>query len=54
VKVRIIYYAEFKSALWEFVDDVEFYLHCKADALQVYSALNLEQIDLDGRKEAQL
>lgn len=39
-------YAEFKSALMGFVDDVEFYLDRKANVIQVRSASRLGQSDL--------
>lgn len=39
-------YAEFKSALLGFVDDVEFYLDRNANAIQVRSASRLGQSDL--------
>lgn len=39
-------YAEFKSALMGFVDDVEFYLDPKANVIQVRSASRLGQSDL--------
>ncbi len=39
-------YAEFKSALMGFVDDVEFYLDRKAKVIQVRSASRLGQSDL--------
>jgi uncharacterized protein (DUF1499 family) len=39
-------YAEFKSALMGFVDDVEFYLDRKANLIQVRSASRLGQSDL--------
>ncbi|MBD0265996.1 MAG: DUF1499 domain-containing protein, partial [Tolypothrix sp. Co-bin9] len=39
-------YAEFKSALMGFVDDVEFYLDPKAKVIQVRSASRLGQSDL--------
>ncbi|NDJ23916.1 DUF1499 domain-containing protein [Nostoc sp. B(2019)] len=39
-------YAEFKSALMGFVDDVEFYLDRKANVIHVRSASRLGQSDL--------
>lgn len=39
-------YAEFKSALMGFVDDVEFYLDRNANVIQVRSASRLGQSDL--------
>ncbi|WP_414549161.1 DUF1499 domain-containing protein [Anabaena sp. CCY 0017] len=39
-------YAEFKSALMGFVDDVEFYLDRQANVIQVRSASRLGQSDL--------
>lgn len=39
-------YAEFKSALMGFVDDVEFYVDPKANVIQVRSASRLGQSDL--------
>lgn len=39
-------YAEFKSALIGFVDDVEFYVDPKANVIQVRSASRLGQSDL--------
>ncbi|MDB9321478.1 DUF1499 domain-containing protein [Nodularia spumigena CS-591/04] len=39
-------YAEFKSALMGFVDDVEFYLDPQANVIQVRSASRLGQSDL--------
>jgi uncharacterized protein (DUF1499 family) len=39
-------YAEFKSALLGFVDDVEFYLDRQANVIQVRSASRLGQSDL--------
>jgi uncharacterized protein (DUF1499 family) len=39
-------YAEFKSALLGFVDDVEFYLDSNANVIQVRSASRLGQSDL--------
>ncbi|WP_375509827.1 DUF1499 domain-containing protein [uncultured Nostoc sp.] len=39
-------YAEFKSALLGFVDDVEFYLDLNANVIQVRSASRLGQSDL--------
>jgi uncharacterized protein (DUF1499 family) len=44
-------YAEFKSALLGFVDDVEFYLDRNANTIQVRSASRLGQSDLGVNRE---